>query len=99
MGVLDAFRGRKSTSRTIVEEPQNEKSVAAEADGHSPSSHDPETPPASLDGSHQGDMFDDVKELAHNPDSVTSGAELGQQKAEAAALVWSRSALVGIYAW
>lgn len=99
MGVLDDFRGRKSNSQTIVEEPQNEKSDAAGADGHSSSSHDPETPPTSSDDYLRGDMFDDVKELAHNPDSVTAGAELGQQKAEAAALVWSRPVLVGIYAW
>lgn len=102
MGVLDAFRGRGTTNHTTeasdMSIPQNEKSVAAGENQHPPS-YDPDTPPTSSDGSHSGDMFDDAKELAHNPDTVTSDAELGQQKAEAAALVWSRPALVGIYAW
>lgn len=102
MGILDALRGRQSTDQITdrganKDDHQNEKSITA-AEGQSPS-YDPETPPTSSDGSHQGDMFDDAKELAHNPDAVTSDAELGQQKAEAAALVWGRPALVGIYAW
>ena len=42
---------------------------------------------------------DDEKEAEHNPDRVTSQAALGQQKAEAAALVWSRPAVFMIYAW
>lgn len=42
---------------------------------------------------------DDEKEAERNPDRVTDQAGLGQQKAEAAALVWSRSAVFGIYAW
>lgn len=76
---------------------QNEKSkpVRSDVDGLPP--YDPEASPSS-DESH-GDMFDDAKELAQHPDSITEGAELGQQKAEAAALAWSWSALVGIYAW
>ena len=95
MGFLDTFRGRESTTQTgggVYKENQNEKPLT---DGQRPD--EAETPIS--DGSHQGDMFDDAKELAHNPDTVTSDAELGQQKAEAAALVWGRPALVGIYAW
>lgn len=102
MGVFDALRGRGTANQTTevsdTSNTQNEKSVAAGEDQHPPS-YDADTPPISSDGSHRGDMFDDAKELAHNPDTVTSDAELGQQKAEAAALVWSRPALVGIYAW
>ncbi|KAJ5325661.1 hypothetical protein MYU51_000509 [Penicillium brevicompactum] len=102
MGVFDALRGRGTANQTTevsdTSNTQNEKSVAAGEDQHPPS-YDADTPPISSDGSHHGDMFDDAKELAHNPDTVTSDAELGQQKAEAAALVWSRPALVGIYAW
>jgi hypothetical protein len=92
MGVLDKVRGHNDP--TVEPYSQDEKSVASPEGPH----YDLETPPSS-DGSHQGDMFDDAKELAHNPDVVTSGAELGQQKAEAAALVWSWPVLVGIYAW
>ena len=89
MGVLDV-RGNPDTVQESYS--QNEKSTSA---GPLPA-YDPETPP---DSDSQGDMFDDARELAHNPDTVTSSAELGQQKAEAAALVWSWPVLVCIYAW
>lgn len=77
---------------------QNAKLEAKGANGDRLPQYDPESPPTS-DGSHAGDTFDDEKELAQHPDSVTEGAQLGQQKAEAAALAWSWPALVGIYAW
>jgi hypothetical protein len=95
MGVLDAVRGKDHT-RTEESYSQNEKSAISSPDGQH--DYDPETPPSS-DGSYNGDVFDDARELAHHPDTVTSGAELGQQKAEAAALVWSWPVLVGLYAW
>lgn len=106
MGTPEVARGREddeSFDRTIVEgksqNSQNEKSELYKTNfGDDSSTYDPETPPVCCD-SHRGDMFDDVKELAQHPDEVTEGAELGQQKAEAAALVWGRPALVGIYAW
>ncbi|CAK7565142.1 MAG: hypothetical protein SEPTF4163_003051 [Sporothrix epigloea] len=39
------------------------------------------------------------REIAENPTSTTQDAQAGVQKAEAAALVWSKSALYGIFAW
>ncbi|CAK7275562.1 hypothetical protein SEPCBS119000_006745 [Sporothrix epigloea] len=39
------------------------------------------------------------KEIAENPDDTDKNAQLGVRKAEAAALVWSKPALYGIYAW
>lgn len=104
MGLPATAQGRddgKIIDRNIVGEEshssQNEKLETRGANGDM-SPYDPESP-SSSDGSHRGDMFDDEKELAQHPDSVTEGAELGLQKAEAAALVWSWPALVGIYAW
>ena len=44
-------------------------------------------------------LDDDSKEVECNPDHVTSQAGLGQQKAEAAALVWSRPVVILVYAW
>ncbi|KAJ6184800.1 hypothetical protein N7519_006101 [Penicillium mononematosum] len=103
MGLPGTAQGRddgKIIDRTIFGEEshstQNEKSEVRGANGDK-SPYDAESTP-SADGFH-GDMFDDEKELAQHPDSVTEGAELGLQKAEAAALVWSWPALVGIYAW
>ncbi|KAJ5902239.1 Siderochrome iron transporter 2 [Penicillium taxi] len=42
---------------------------------------------------------DDAKEIERNPEHVTKQAGLGQQKVEAAALVWSRPAVYALYAW
>jgi MFS family permease len=39
------------------------------------------------------------KEIELNPDQVTKDAQMGVQKAEAAALVWSRTAVYATYAW
>ena len=39
------------------------------------------------------------KEIELNPDHVTRNAQMGQQKAEAAALVWPKSAVYATYAW
>lgn len=39
------------------------------------------------------------KEVEQNPDKVTQDAHLGVQKAEAAALVWSKPAVYATYAW
>lgn len=39
------------------------------------------------------------KEIAEHPDKVNQNAQAGIRKAEAAALVWSKSAVYGIFAW
>lgn len=39
------------------------------------------------------------KEVQQHPDRVTAGAQAGIQKAEAAALVWSKKAIFATYAW
>ncbi|PYH96888.1 siderochrome-iron transporter [Aspergillus ellipticus CBS 707.79] len=39
------------------------------------------------------------KELETHPDEITKDAQLGVQKAEAAALVWSKKAVYATYAW
>nr|POE53480.1 hypothetical protein CFP56_28702 [Quercus suber] len=39
------------------------------------------------------------KEVQLHPNVVTAGAQLGQQKAEAAALVWSKKAVYATYGW
>jgi formate-dependent nitrite reductase cytochrome c552 subunit len=38
-------------------------------------------------------------EVEQHPDQVTADAHIGVQKAEAAALVWGKPALIFIYAW
>lgn len=39
------------------------------------------------------------REVLEHPDEITHHAQAGIQKAEATALVWSRKALYGTYAW
>lgn len=39
------------------------------------------------------------KEANEHPDRVTSWEDVGVQKAEAAALVWSKKAVLSTYAW
>lgn len=39
------------------------------------------------------------REIQRNPNQVTANAELGIQKAEAAALVWTKKTVYCAYAW
>ncbi|KKK20503.1 hypothetical protein P175DRAFT_0547559 [Aspergillus ochraceoroseus IBT 24754] len=39
------------------------------------------------------------KEVIQHPNEITQDAQMGVQKAEAAALVWSKTAVYGIFAW
>jgi hypothetical protein len=39
------------------------------------------------------------KETVEHPDEITKSAQIGVQKAEAAALVWSKSSVYAIYVW
>jgi hypothetical protein len=39
------------------------------------------------------------KEAIEHPNEITQDAQLGVQKAEATALVWSKTALYATYAW
>lgn len=39
------------------------------------------------------------KEVELNPDHITANAQMGQQKAEAAALVWPKWAVYATYGW
>ncbi|CAK7275415.1 hypothetical protein SEPCBS57363_006670 [Sporothrix epigloea] len=39
------------------------------------------------------------KEIAEHPDTITKDAQTGIRKAEAAALLWSKPALYGVFAW
>lgn len=90
MGVLDSVRGRNNTSVTsdlVVTEDQQ---------------HTEKSPPQNPDSDPNDRSSLEARaerEIELHPDQVTEGAELGVQKAEAAALVWSKKALIGIYAW
>lgn len=43
--------------------------------------------------------WQDEKEVQQHPDEVNANASVGLQKAEAAALIYGKKSLIGIYAW
>ncbi|KAJ5975542.1 Siderochrome iron transporter 2 [Penicillium waksmanii] len=108
MGVFDMFHGRNDNGRvthSIVDtdniyDPSESKHPHSVEAGAEPGES---VPPAYETGSEASfgvnGVLDDEKEREHNPDHVNAKIGLGQQKAEAAALVWSRPVVIGIYAW
>lgn len=91
MGVLDLVRGRNNTivaSGLEVTEHQDQQPRESEPKNPDSDSNDRSSLEARAE-----------REIELHPDQVIEGADLGVQKAEAAALVWSKKALIGIYAW
>lgn len=80
-------------------EGKHAQTVAASAADSAEASLPTYAPNASSSSFGINGVDDDEKEAERNPDHVTDQAGLGQQKAEAAALVWNRAAVVGIYVW
>lgn len=110
MASFDSVRGRDDGGRftrtlvdpeTTFEETKHAQSTATGADGAeaAPPAYESPTPTDSQTSFDTNGVEDDVKEAERNPEHVTTQAGLGQQKAEAAALVWSRPVVFGIYAW
>lgn len=111
MGILDAVRGRDEDGRltrtvvdtdtdTATDEKHARSTARGDESGEAPPHvHGSQTHSDSEASFGVNGIDDDVKEAEHNPEHVTSEAGLGQQKAEAAALVWSRPVVLGLYAW
>lgn len=96
MGVFDVIRGRQDSQ--IVED------LAVTEDRQEPKNDtDLETPPASSEDSDEGRRLSleaaNEKSIEKHPDEITRNAYAGVQKAEAAALVWSKKAVILTYAW
>lgn len=92
MGVFNQIRGRKTETVTadaavgshgVVDDEKTPKDFA-----HSDSDSDN----LSLEARNE-------KEVQQHPDQVTAGAQEGVQKAEAAALVWTKPVLYATFAW
>ncbi|KAJ5082213.1 Siderochrome iron transporter 2 [Penicillium argentinense] len=107
MGVFDMIRGRNDDGRIArnivdsgdIQEDKHPRSTAEGADGgeHAPPAYESDIDSQTSFG--VNGVLDDEKEQEHNPDHVTYKASVGQQKAEAAALVWSRPVAIAVYAW
>jgi hypothetical protein len=83
MGVMDML-GHGRRERSIVQE--------REFSEKNPPAYESESDNVSLEAR-------DQKEVESNPNQVTADAQLGVQKAEAAALVWSKPAVYATYGW
>lgn len=83
MGVLNSLRGRNDAHIAAIN--HDTKDVVDDSEGSNADT-------LSLEARNE-------KDVQANPDTITSNAQEGIQKAEAAALVWSKPALYGAYAW
>lgn len=92
MGVVDKIRGFSEKPAATTTNLSGEVYPKQEAPTDAPVESDSDDSRMSLEAR------DDRENRAH-PDQVTQDAQLGQQKAEAMALVWSKKALVATYAW
>ena len=89
MGALDLIRGRDDNGR------MSRPFVPPDSDGKEQglSASPAEIPsPESVE-------WHDEKEIQEHPNEINASADLGLQKAEAAALVYTKKVVVGIYAW
>ncbi|KAI5365877.1 Putative major facilitator superfamily, MFS transporter superfamily [Septoria linicola] len=92
MGVFDQIRGRRTLNHTAETFAQpgamEEKTPVEKAGSHSGSDSDT----LSLEAQNE-------EEIQQHPDQVTADAHKGIQKAEAAALVWTKPVLYATFAW
>ncbi|KAK5132397.1 Siderochrome iron transporter 2 [Meristemomyces frigidus] len=91
MGFMQSLRGRRDA---VFPSGVTDDATAAEKRDHdvSQDSAGSDSDTLSLEARNE-------KEVQAHPDQVTRDAELGVQKAEAAALVWSKKAVYATYAW
>lgn len=93
MGVVDTIRGRDEdgrTSKPFLPPPDYEDETIKQE------------PPANnitdLPGEESLEWHDE-KEVEAHPDQINPNADIGLQKAEAAALVYTKKVVFGIYGW
>ncbi|KAI1868381.1 hypothetical protein JX265_007204 [Neoarthrinium moseri] len=89
-GVLDLVRGRRDGA--VVHDIATSGPAATEGKTEAGAVSDSNSDRLSLEERNE-------KEIIEHPDTVTADAQLGQKKAEAAALVWSKPAVYATYAW
>jgi hypothetical protein len=88
MGVLDMIRGRNDNS---IAQPGEQTDVKHESDANAYQS--------GSDSDNLSLEAIDEKEIQAHPNEITRNAQIGVQKAEATALVWSKPAVFATYAW
>lgn len=91
MGVFNAFRGRDNDAH-IARAALDHKTANATGADITQTAASSDSDNLSLEARNE-------KEAQLNPDAVTADAELGVKKAEAAAIVWSKKAVIATYCW
>lgn len=94
MGVLELVRGRNDSQHIhdaiVTSEPAEPKDTTEAPAAEAPPDYTSRKP--SLEEQNE-------KEISEHPDQVTTDAQIGIKKAEAAALVWTKKAVYCTYAW
>ncbi|KAJ5915846.1 hypothetical protein N7454_010987 [Penicillium verhagenii] len=94
MGAIDIIRGRDEngrTSKSFVPPPVYEDDSGAQEETGKEISAVP--------AGEESLEWHDEKEVQSHPDQINSNADIGLQKAEAAALVYTKKVVLGIYGW
>ncbi|KAJ9190807.1 hypothetical protein DTO164E3_8123 [Paecilomyces variotii] len=91
MGALDLIKGRHDHHLAAAVS-ESEAYPPSKAEAHVPDQSGSDTETLSLEER-------EAREIEKHPDQITQDAQLGVQKAEAAALVWPKKAVYGTYAW
>ncbi|KAJ5156379.1 siderochrome-iron transporter [Penicillium capsulatum] len=93
MGALDTIRGRFDHGRG------SQPFVPPEFDAQHASKENPSTTPAEVPSDSSSLEMADEKEIQNNPNQINEQAQAGVQKAEAAALVYTKKVIIGIILW
>ncbi|KAJ5721665.1 Siderochrome iron transporter 2 [Penicillium malachiteum] len=95
MGAIDVIRGRNEGGRTSKPFVPPDEGIEKQE----PSTNESITTSSPSSPEEESFEWHDEKEVQRNPDHINANAELGLQKAEAAALVYTRKVVLGIYGW
>lgn len=90
MGFFDNLKSHRTGH--VVEQMSTDEPEKGEVENNHDGVYEDDSDTLSLEARNE-------KEVETNPDHVTANAQMGQQKAEAAALVWPKSAVYATYGW
>lgn len=92
MGVVDTIRGRDENGRT------SKSFLPPDYEDETTKQESPANDTTNNPGEESLEWHDE-KEVQAHPDQINPNADIGLQKAEAAALVYTKKVVFGIYAW
>jgi hypothetical protein len=99
MGILNLIRGRNDAHLAAAAAPPGTAQPTESKTGDMMPEHAVKDDFSASDSDTLSLEAQNEKEVQLHPDEITHNADLGIQKAEAAALVWSKKAVYLTYAW